>query len=130
MVVPVLHLAALNRSVFGRNTPAIGGNPEASRLAGVVHRRRQAPWIFTIQGLVGAAWPASFSPRASPLPGSRTRQQASSFATSACVLGGVSLAGGRAAMTGVIVGVLILGIAENAMNLLNIRILPVLWYVA
>ena len=39
---------------------------------------------------------------------------------SACVLGGVSLAGGRATMSGVIVGVLIMGIAENAMNLLNI----------
>jgi L-arabinose transport system permease protein len=37
------------------------------------------------------------------------------------VLGGVSLAGGRAAMLGVIVGVMILGIAENAMNLLNIQ---------
>jgi L-arabinose transport system permease protein len=40
---------------------------------------------------------------------------------SACVLGGVSLAGGRAAMSGVIVGVLIMGIAENVMNLLNIQ---------
>ncbi|MCY1554669.1 Ribose import permease protein RbsC [compost metagenome] len=39
---------------------------------------------------------------------------------SACVLGGVSLAGGRAMITGVIVGVLIMGITENAMNLLNI----------
>jgi L-arabinose transport system permease protein len=40
---------------------------------------------------------------------------------SACVLGGVSLAGGRATMTGVVVGVLILGIAENVMNLMNIQ---------
>jgi L-arabinose transport system permease protein len=40
---------------------------------------------------------------------------------SACVLGGVSLAGGRAAMSGVVVGVLIMGIAENVMNLLNIQ---------
>ncbi|HTN96082.1 MAG TPA: L-arabinose ABC transporter permease AraH, partial [Nordella sp.] len=40
---------------------------------------------------------------------------------SACVLGGVSLAGGRAAMAGVIVGVLIIGVAENVMNLLNIQ---------
>ncbi len=40
---------------------------------------------------------------------------------SACVLGGVSLVSGRAAMSGVIVGVLIMGIAENVMNLLNIQ---------
>ncbi len=41
-------------------------------------------------------------------------------AWSACVLGGVSLAGGRATISGVIVGVLIMGTVENAMNLLNI----------
>lgn len=35
--------------------------------------------------------------------------------------GGVSLAGGRAAVSGVVVGVLIMGIAENVMNLLNIQ---------
>ncbi len=37
------------------------------------------------------------------------------------MLGGVSLAGGRATISGVIIGVFILGIAENAMNLLNIQ---------
>nr|WP_308419529.1 hypothetical protein [Chitinimonas koreensis] len=39
---------------------------------------------------------------------------------SACVLGGVSLHGGRARMFGVVVGVLIMGTVENVMNLLNV----------
>jgi L-arabinose transport system permease protein len=39
---------------------------------------------------------------------------------SACVLGGVSLQGGRATISGVAIGVLIMGTAENVMNLLNI----------
>ena len=39
---------------------------------------------------------------------------------SACVLGGVSLLGGRATISGVLVGVLIMGTVQNAMNLLNI----------
>ena len=39
---------------------------------------------------------------------------------SACVLGGVSLTGGIGTMSGVVVGVLIMGTLQNAMNLMNI----------
>lgn len=109
----------LNRTVFGKNTLAIGGNPEASRLAGVnvVNMRI---WIFALQGLVCAIAGILLASRiTSGQPNAATGLELSVI--SACVLGGVSLAGGRAAMTGVIVGVLILGIAENVMNLLNIQ---------
>ncbi|MFP3545700.1 L-arabinose ABC transporter permease AraH [Rhizobium sp. SIMBA_035] len=109
----------LNRTVFGKNTLAIGGNPEASRLAGVnvVNMRI---WIFALQGLVCAIAGILLASRiTSGQPNAATGLELSVI--SACVLGGVSLAGGRAAMTGVIVGVLIMGIAENVMNLLNIQ---------
>ncbi|OWV89459.1 L-arabinose transporter permease [Rhizobium sp. R635] len=109
----------LNRTVFGKNTLAIGGNPEASRLAGVnvVNMR---VWIFALQGLVcGIAGILLASRITSGQPNAATGLELSVI--SACVLGGVSLAGGRAAMSGVIVGVLIMGIAENVMNLLNIQ---------
>lgn len=109
----------LNRSVFGRNTLAIGGNPEASRLAGV-NVDGMRIWIFTLQGLVCAVAGILLASRiTSGQPNAATGLELS--AISACVLGGVSLAGGRATMTGVIVGVMVLGIAENAMNLLNIQ---------
>ncbi len=109
----------LNRSVFGRNTLAIGGNPEASRLAGV-NVEGMRIWIFTIQGLVCAVAGILLASRiTSGQPNAAIGLELAVI--SACVLGGVSLAGGRAAMVGVIVGVLILGIAENAMNLLNIQ---------
>ncbi|WP_106795889.1 L-arabinose ABC transporter permease AraH [Rhizobium sp. H4] len=109
----------LNRTVFGKNTLAIGGNPEASRLAGVnvVNTRI---WIFALQGLIcGIAGILLASRITSGQPNAATGLELSVI--SACVLGGVSLAGGRAAMSGVIVGVLIMGIAENVMNLLNIQ---------
>lgn len=109
----------LNRTVFGKNTLAIGGNPEASRLAGV-NVATMRVWIFAIQGLVcGVAGILLASRITSGQPNAATGLELSVI--SACVLGGVSLAGGRAAMTGVIVGVLIMGIAENVMNLLNIQ---------
>ncbi|EJC75867.1 L-arabinose ABC transporter permease AraH [Rhizobium hidalgonense] len=115
----VLFGFVLNRTVFGKNTLAIGGNPEASRLAGVnvVNMRI---WIFALQGLVcGIAGILLASRITSGQPNAATGLELSVI--SACVLGGVSLAGGRAAMSGVIVGVLIMGIAENVMNLLNIQ---------
>lgn len=108
----------LNRTVFGKNTLAVGGNPEASRLAGVNVDRTRI-WIFALQGLVCAVAGIILASRiTSGQPNSAVGLELSVI--SACVLGGVSLAGGRATMSGVIVGVLIMGIAENAMNLLNI----------
>ena len=115
----VLFGFVLNRTVFGKNTLAIGGNPEASRLAGV-NVSNMRIWIFALQGLVCAVAGVLLASRiTSGQPNAATGLELSVI--SACVLGGVSLAGGRAAMTGVIVGVLIMGIAENVMNLLNIQ---------
>ncbi len=109
----------LNRTVFGKNTLAIGGNPEASRLAGVNVVGTRI-WIFALQGFICAVAGILLASRiTSGQPNAAVGLELSVI--SACVLGGVSLAGGRAAMTGVIVGVLIMGVAENVMNLLNIQ---------
>lgn len=108
----------LNRTVFGKNILAIGGNPEASRLAGVKVDRMRI-YIFALQGLTCAIAGILLASRiTSGQPNSAVGLELAVI--SACVLGGVSLAGGRATMSGVIVGVMIMGIAENAMNLLNI----------
>lgn len=108
----------LNRTVFGKNTLAIGGNPEASRLAGVNVDMTRI-WIFALQGIVCAVAGVLLASRiTSGQPNAAVGLELSVI--SACVLGGVSLAGGRATMSGVIVGVMIMGIAENVMNLLNI----------
>jgi L-arabinose transport system permease protein len=50
----------------------------------------------------------------------KTAQGSELSIISACVLGGVSLSGGIGRMSYVIAGVFIMGIVENAMNLLNI----------
>lgn len=119
VVAFVIFGVILNRTVFGPNTLAIGGNPDAARLAGVkVDWTRIA--IFTLQGVMCAVAGVLLASRiTSGQPNAALGLELSVI--SACVLGGVSLAGGRATMTGVVVGVLILGIAENVMNLMNIQ---------
>jgi L-arabinose transport system permease protein len=108
----------LNKTIYGRNTLAIGGNPDAARLAGVaVDRVRIA--IFLIQGLVAALAGIILASRmTSGQPNAGEGFELNVI--SACVLGGVSLAGGRATISGVIVGVLIMGTVQNAMSLMNI----------
>ncbi len=108
----------LNKTVYGRNTLAVGGNPDASRLAGVNVDTTRI-YIFLIQGVIAALAGVILASRIT----SGQPNAAQGFelnVISACVLGGVSLMGGRATMSGVIVGVLIMGTVQNAMNLLNI----------
>jgi L-arabinose transport system permease protein len=108
----------LNQTVYGRNTLAIGGNPEASRLAGINVERTRI-WIFLIQGAVAALAGVILASRIT----SGQPNAADGFelnVISACVLGGVSLLGGRATISGVVIGVLIMGTVENVMNLMNI----------
>ncbi|MFL9894888.1 L-arabinose ABC transporter permease AraH [Paraburkholderia sp. RL17-381-BIF-C] len=108
----------LNQTVYGRNTLAIGGNPEASRLAGINVERTRV-YIFLIQGAVTALAGVILASRIT----SGQPNAAEGFelnVISACVLGGVSLLGGRATISGVVIGVLIMGTVENVMNLMNI----------
>uniref|UniRef100_UPI000469E8A6 L-arabinose ABC transporter permease AraH n=1 Tax=Pantoea sp. IMH TaxID=1267600 RepID=UPI000469E8A6 len=108
----------LNKTTFGRNTLAIGGNEEAARLAGVPVVRTRII-IFMLSGLVSAAAGIILASRmTSGQP--MTSLGYELIVISACVLGGVSLKGGIGKISYVLAGVLILGTVENAMNLLNI----------
>lgn len=108
----------LSKTTYGRNTLAIGGNEEASRLAGINVDRTKLI-IFVLSGLVSALAGVILAARmTSGQP--MTSIGFELVAISACVLGGVSLNGGVAKISFIIAGVLILGTIENAMNLLNI----------
>jgi L-arabinose transport system permease protein len=108
----------LNWTTFGPNTLAIGGNREAARLAGIPVERIKIT-IFTLQGLMaGFAGVVLASRITSGQP--NTSQGFALDVISACVLGGVSLAGGVGTIQGVIIGVLVMGTVQNAMNLLNV----------
>ena len=119
MIVSVLVFGTiLKATVFGRNILAIGGNPEAARLAGVPILRVRI-LVFTLQGLVAGLAGIILAARiTSGQPNTSVGLELAVI--SACVLGGVSLSGGVATMGGVIIGVFIMGAAQNALNLLNV----------
>jgi L-arabinose transport system permease protein len=116
----------LQCTTFGRYTLAIGGNEAASRLTGVPVVRTKII-IFTLQGLVAAFAGVVLAARMTS--GQPMSSQGFELEViSACVLGGVSLAGGVGKMGFVIAGVLIMGMVQNVMNLLNVP--PFYQYVA
>lgn len=107
-----------HRTRFGRYTLAIGGNREAARLSGVPVQAVQIV-IFTVQGAIsGLAGVVLAARMTSGQP--NTSQGFALDVIAACVLGGVSLTGGVGSMLGVVVGVLIMGTVQNAMNLANV----------
>ena len=108
----------LNRTVFGRNTLAIGGNKEAALLAGIqVDRTKIA--IFALSGMA-AAFSGIVAASRLVVASNNAGEKLELQAISACVLGGVSLSGGIGTMSGTVVGVLIMGIVENVMRLKSI----------
>lgn len=116
----------LNRTSFGRNVLAIGGNEEAARLAGVAVEKVKM-WVYILTGVTTAIAGVILASRmTSGQP--MTAQGLELTVISACVLGGVSLTGGIGKISYIIAGVLILGIVENAMNLMGIN--PFYQYVA
>jgi len=108
----------LHQTTFGRNTLAIGGNRDAARLAGISVTRTKII-IFTLQGLIaGLAGVIEASQLTSGQPNSGTGLELRVI--SACVLGGVSLTGGVGTILSVIVGALLMGTVQNAMDLKNV----------
>ncbi|MGN6725956.1 MAG: L-arabinose ABC transporter permease AraH [Tepidisphaeraceae bacterium] len=109
----------LNFTIFGRNALAIGGNIEATRLAGVRVKLCKVV-IFALQGAVcGFAGCVLAARLTSAQPSTSMGLELQCI--SACVLGGVSLTGGIASISGVIVGVLIIGTLQNVLNLMNVN---------
>jgi L-arabinose transport system permease protein len=108
----------LKKTVFGKNVLAVGGNGEAAVLAGLPVTRIKIT-VFVLQGLVTGFAGVMLASRMS-LGDPKTSVGLELGVISACVLGGVSLTGGVATISGVLVGVLIMGAVQDAMSLLNV----------
>ena len=108
----------LRYNVFGRMLIAIGSNEEAVRLSGIPVKRYLF-WVYTVAGLLsamGALLMVSRTGVGSPNIGIGMELDV----IAAVVIGGASLAGGKGSIVNTLLGVLILGMIGNVMNLLDI----------
>jgi ribose transport system permease protein len=116
-LVAVIGWVVLNRTTFGRRTFAVGGNPEAARLAGI-NVRRHTVALYAIVGLCCGV--AAVMLVARTTTGSSTHGTLYELdAIAAVVIGGTLLSGGRGTIVGTVLGVLIFSALTNIFILNN-----------
>ncbi|MBP2392749.1 ABC transporter permease [Aeromicrobium fastidiosum] len=108
----------LNRTTFGRRTFAVGGNPEAARLAGIKVQRHTV-YLYALLGTtcgIAAVMLMSRTTIGSSTHGSLYELDA----IAAVVIGGTLLSGGRGTVVGTLFGVLIFTTLTNVFTLNNL----------
>lgn len=111
-------LFILNKTYLGRYFYAIGNNREAARLSGV-STQRTTILVYVLCGLFTAIGAVVLLSRLNSAQ-SATGAGFEFSVITACVLGGVSVMGGRGSLFGAIVGVLIVGVLDNGLVLMNV----------
>jgi len=118
IVVFILGHLLLSKTSFGRKVYAVGSNPKTARVSGINVKRVVllsfvlCGFLSGLSGLVLTSRMDAFTPSVG------TGYEFSAIA--ACVIGGASLFGGEGNMGGTLVGVLIMGVINNALNLLGV----------
>lgn len=108
----------LRSTPAGRYVYAVGDNPEAARLAGISTTKlligvyTVAAFTYAIAGLLLAARTGVGDPQAG--------QDSNLESITAVVLGGTSLFGGRGNILGTLIGVLIVGVFRNGLQLMGV----------
>jgi len=123
---PIIYVAAimsacyifLNKTKFGRNVYALGGNRTAARFAGI-----RTKWVEIrvyvlsafLAGIAGVVLAGRLS-AGSPNTGDGYELDA----IAAVVLGGASFTGGVGTIGGTLIGAIVIGIINNGLNMLNV----------
>lgn len=108
----------MTRTALGRAFYAVGGNPHAAVYAGInVGKTQFAAFVVSgaLAGLTGYLWVARYAVAYVDV--------ASGFeltVVAACVIGGISIAGGVGSVAGVILGAIFLGVIANALPVIGI----------
>jgi len=118
VVVLLIFSYFLNYTRTGRYIYAVGSNPMSAVITGI-KKDRIIIMVYSLagllSGLVGVLWVSKF---ASAQPDTATGYELNVI--TACVLGGISVSGGSGKTSGLLLGVLLLGILENALPLVSV----------
>ena len=114
----IVFFLLVTRTPLGRAFFAVGGNPHASVYTGInVGYTRFLAFVISgaIAGLCGYLWVARYAVAYVDIAGGFELE-----VVAACVIGGISIAGGIGSVGGAVLGALFLGIVKNALPVVNI----------
>ncbi len=117
--VAVVAAYLLNRTRFGRYLFAIGSNERAA-VYSAVRVDRVKIWTYTLMGAAAGVSGALLASRLNSVASSSTGNLYELDAIAAVVIGGTRLSGGAGTIRGTIVGVLVLGVINNMLGILNV----------
>ena len=120
VAVAAIAWVLLNRTRYGRHVVAVGGNREAARIAGVKVQRIIFS-VYVLSGIcvgIAAILLCGRLSSASPVAGNLYELDA----IAAVVIGGSTLAGGRATIVGTFLGVLTFALIFNLLTLMNLAV--------
>jgi ribose transport system permease protein len=108
----------LNRTTFGRRTVAVGGNPEAARLAGI-NVRRHTVLLYALSGLCCGIAAVMLTSQATSAQAAMANLYELD-AIAAAIIGGTLLSGGRGTIIGALFGVLVFSTITNLFAINNL----------
>ncbi len=112
----------LRGTVLGRNIYAVGSNPKAAALSGI-YTNRVLYFVYIVSGISCALAGLVLTGRLdAAMPTAAMGYELDAIA--AVIIGGASLMGGKGTILGTIIGVLLIGVINNGMNLMNV---PPFW---
>lgn len=117
--VAVLFFCALAYTVTGRRVYAIGGNPEAARIAGI-NVGRYTVGIYVLGGLVAGLTGLVLTARTGAGLANSGAVDLSLQSITAVLLGGAALSGGRGSVVSTMLAVTLLGVLQNGLTLLSV----------
>lgn len=118
VVIFILAVLIVNRTQLGRHIYAVGGNAQAAQFSGInVQKVKFIVYTYTgimsgIAGIIVASRLYSGQPTAG--------DGAEMDAIAAVVVGGTSMSGGSGRLGGTLIGVLIIGVLNNGLNLMGV----------
>lgn len=118
LIVYIVLSTLLNKTSHGRKIFAVGGNEKASFISGIKIDKVKI-LVYVISALMAVVSGLVLTSRlnsAQPTAGSAYEMDA----IAAVVLGGTSMTGGSGSLTGTLIGILILGVLNNGLNLLGV----------
>ena len=114
----VLHIVS-RHTPFGRRIYAIGSNERTTRLSGI-HVERVKTWIYILMGALVAVTAVIQVARIGSMDYANAGSGYEMDAIAAVVVGGTSMSGGKGSIGGTVLGMLIIAVMNNLLNLMGV----------
>lgn len=119
LIIAAILILVARKTTFGRHVYAIGSNERAARLSGINVERVKA-LVYVLSGLLVAVASVINIARIGSMDYANAGSGYEMDAIAAVVVGGTSMSGGKGSVLGTVLGMLIIAVMNNLLNLVGV----------